>query len=160
MTEQTLRSSYRAVTNAASTVKVTHLLTQKGDKVWTVTADASVFEAIRIMAEHSVGALPVIEGPRVVGIISERDYARKVILQGKSSKTTLVAEIMTSNLITVTPEATVSECMELMTNLLIRHLPVLREGTLVGIISIGDLVRDIIVRQQFALDELERYVAG
>jgi CBS domain-containing protein len=136
------------------------ILKRKGNTIWFVTPDASVYEAIELMAAQSVGAVLVMSEGRLEGIISERDYARKVILQGRSSKDTLVCEIMTRDLITVTPEQTVDECMRLVTRHRIRHLPVLERGELTGIISIGDLVNAIIADQAEMIDHLHTYIGG
>lgn len=139
---------------------VRELLEQKGGVVWTIAPNASVFEAIRTMAEKGVGALVVVEGGRVVGIISERDYARKVILQGKSSRQTSCREIMTDTVFFVTQERTVDECMALMTDKRIRHLPVMKDDHLVGIVSVGDCIKAIISKQQFIIEQLESYIRG
>ena len=128
--------------------------------VWQISPAATVFEAIREMADRSVGALLVISQEQLVGIISERDYARKVILQGRSSQHTTVQEIMTPSPITVTPEYTVEECMKIMTLRRIRHLPVLDEGTVAGIVSIGDLVNAIIATQAYTIDQLHTYISA
>jgi CBS domain-containing protein len=160
MTTLTQRSYSAMLRNTAAKIKVSNLIARKRQGVWTVAADASVYEAIHAMAEHSVGALPVTDAGRIVGIISERDYARKLILSGRSSLTTQVRDVMTTELITVTEQSTIEECMALMTQHKIRHLPVLYEGALLGIVSIGDLVYEIMTQQQHALDELERYIAG
>lgn len=121
----------------------------------------TVYHALTIMARHEVGALLVMDGEQLVGIFSERDYARKIILQGKSSKETTVSEIMSDRVAYVTPGTTLDECMALMTDKHFRHLPVLTDdGSVVGIISIGDLVKETISAQQFLIDELERYIAG
>lgn len=139
---------------------VRELLEQKGGVVWTIAPNASVFEAIRTMAEKGVGALVVVEGARVVGIISERDYARKVILQGKSSRQTSCREIMTDRVFFVTQERTLDECMALMTDKRIRHLPVMKDDHLVGIVSVGDCIKAIISKQQFIIEQLETYIRG
>jgi CBS domain-containing protein len=136
------------------------ILARKGRNIWSVAPDASVYEAIELMAAQGVGAVLVIAAGRLEGIISERDYARKVILLGRSSKDTLVREIMASNLITVTPEYTVDECMRLMTHHRIRHLPVLERGELAGVVSIGDLVNAIIADQAHLIDQLHTYIGG
>ena len=126
-----------------------------------VSPNDSVFHALTLMAQHNVGALMVLNGEQLVGIFSERDYARKVILHGKSSKETLVSEIMSDKVAYVTPGTTLDECMALMTEKHFRHLPVLEEeGTVVGIISIGDLVKETISNQQFLIKQLEHYIAG
>ncbi len=145
---------------AAANATVEAILNVKGRQVWSVTPDTTVFEAIRLMAERNVGALPVMEGDRLVGIMSERDYARKVALLGKNSRSTPVREILTPALHTVTPRTTIAECMALMTDKRIRHLPVLEGGKVVGIISIGDLVNWIIHAQAAAIDQLQAYIAG
>jgi CBS domain-containing protein len=139
---------------------VNQLLEGKGRDVWSIDPSASVFEAIELMAEKQVGALVVIEGDRPVGIISERDYARKVILQHRSSKDTPIKDVMTTRLVYARPDQNVQECMALMTEKRIRHLPVLEGGRLVGLISIGDLVKAIIAEQQFMIEQLENYIAG
>lgn len=147
-------------TNASINATVEAILNVKGSAVWSVAPDAAVFEAIRLMAERNVGALLVMEDDRLVGIVSERDYARKVALQGKNSRTTPVREILTPTLHTVTPRTTLSECMALMTDKRIRHLPVLDGGKVVGVISIGDLVNWIIRAQAAAIDQLQAYITG
>jgi CBS domain-containing protein len=139
---------------------VRQLLQVKGKDVWSITPDATVYEALRMMADKNVGALLVMDGEQLAGIMSERDYARKIILHGKSSKETYVREIMTSNLVTVHPDQTVEECMTLMTNKRIRHLPVILEGQVLGVISIGDVVRAIIYQQRETIKGLEKYVTG
>jgi CBS domain-containing protein len=136
------------------------LLNVKGHDVWTITPDATVYDALKLMAEKEVGALVVAEAGRVVGIISERDYARKVILKGKFSKDTLVSEIMTPRVIAVHLEQAIEECMALMTDKHIRHLPVIENDQLVGIVSIGDLVKAIISEQEFLIDNLQAYIVG
>ena len=126
-----------------------------------VTPNDSVFHALSVMAQHDVGALLVLEGETLVGIFSERDYARKIILHGKTSKETLVREIMSDRVAYVTPDTTLDECMALMTERHFRHLPVLNDdGSLAGMISIGDLVKETISDQRFLIAELERYIAG
>ncbi len=126
-----------------------------------VSPNDSVFHALTLMAQHNVGALMVLNGEQLVGIFSERDYARKVILHGKSSKETLVSEIMSDKVAYVTPSTTLDECMALMTDKHFRHLPVLEDdGTVVGIISIGDLVKETISNQEFLIKQLEHYISG
>ncbi len=139
---------------------IREILQKKGHKVFSLAPDATVFEAIKVMAENSVGALLVMEGENLVGIISERDYARKVILKGKSSKETAVREIMTSPVQVVVPDCTVSEAMSIMTNKRIRHLPVLEEGRVIGVVSIGDLVRSIVDEQAATIEHLHAYITG
>jgi CBS domain-containing protein len=142
------------------TTTIGSILTRKGTTVWSVSPTNTVFEAISMMAEKNIGALPVLEGERLVGMISERDYARKVILLGRGSRETSVAEIMTVHLKTVGLSDSVQECMQIMTENRVRHIPVLEEGKLVGLISIGDCVNWIISAQTAAIDDLERFVTG
>lgn len=139
---------------------VNHLLDTKGRRIIAVSPDSSVLEAIKIMAEKSIGALAVMDGDNLVGIMSERDYARKVIIKGRASETTRVAEIMTTDVITTSGSRTVNECMNTMTEQKIRHLPVVEQGKVVGMISIGDLVQAIIADQQEEIEQLEQYISG
>ena len=139
---------------------VSTLLQSKGGDVWSVSPGTMVYDALALMAEKNVGALLVVEADRLVGIFSERDYARKVILHGKSSRQTPVGEIMTSKVVYVRPEQTIEECMALMTDKRIRHLPVLEGDRLAGVISIGDVVKAIISEQEFMIAQLENYIAG
>jgi CBS domain-containing protein len=139
---------------------VRHILQVKGNYVWTISPDETVYEALRIMATKGVGALVVTKEDKMVGIISERDYARKVILQGRTSRDTLVKDIMTADVISVHPDQTVEECMELMTENRIRHLPVIENDRLLGMISIGDVVKNIIYRQRQVISEMEEKVRG
>ncbi len=139
---------------------VAQLLQAKGRDVWSISPDASVYDAISMMAQRGVGALLVIEGEQLVGILSERDYARKVILEGRSSKDTPVRAIMTAKVLYVRPEQTVEECMSLMTEKHIRHLPVLVDGRLHGIVSIGDLVNALLTEQGTRIEQLENYITG
>ncbi|AMU97743.1 CBS domain-containing protein [Xanthomonas citri] len=139
---------------------VRQLLGTKQVEVFAVAADAAVIEAIRLMAEKAVGAVLVMEGPRLVGIVSERDYARKVVLRDRSSSTTSVAEIMSAEVVTVSPSDTVERCMQLMTDGRFRHLPVVENGRVQGVISIGDLVKAVIEAQRQDIDQLQRYIAS
>ena len=142
-------------------LRVKHLLGRKGGEVWSVDADRPVLEAIQIMADCRVGALPVLRQGALVGVVSERDYARKVILLGRSSAETPVWEIMSSPAVTVSPEESVRRCMEIMTERRIRHLPIVdQHGAMVGVISIGDLVRAVIEEQQETIEQLEKFIAG
>jgi len=137
---------------------VRQLLAGKGRAVFQVAPDATVFDAIKMMAEKSVGALLVIDGGRLAGIISERDYARKVILHGKSSHEVKVSEIMTTQVETVRPEHTTEDCMAAMTAKHIRHLPVIEGDKVIGVLSIGDLVKEVIAEQQQTIQQLESYI--
>lgn len=139
---------------------VTEVLRAKGHEVLYVSPEAFVFEALEVMAEKNVGALLVVEGERLVGVFSERDYARKVILRGKTSKEISVREIMTCHVLYVRPEQTIEECMALMTDKHVRHLPVLEGEKLVGVISIGDVVKAIIAEQEFMIEQLQNYITG
>lgn len=139
---------------------VSQLLAGKGEEIWTIEAEEPVLAAIQIMADRRVGALPVLRGDELVGIISERDYTRKVILLRRSSAETPVWQIMTSPVVTVTPTESVRRCMELMTERRIRHLPVTDEGRLVGMVSIGDCVRHVIESQQETIEQLEKFITG
>jgi CBS domain-containing protein len=139
---------------------VKQILSEKGHEVWSTSPDTTVFEALEFMSDKGVGALVVLEDLKVVGVFSERDYARKVILEGKSSKDLPVKGIMTRRVVCVKPENTTEECMALMTDKHIRHLPVVEEDELVGIISIGDVVKAIISQQEFVIEQLENYITG
>jgi CBS domain-containing protein len=139
---------------------VRDILNVKGLDVWRIGPDATVFDALQLMAEKEIGALVVMEEDRVVGIVTERDYARKVILQGRSSPTTLVKEIMITPVVHTYPGQPIEECMAVMTEKRTRHLPVIEEGRLIGIISIGDLVKSIIADQKFIIEQLERYITS
>ena len=141
-------------------LRIKYLLAHKSKTIWSIAPEEPVLHAIRLMSDKSIGALPVIKDDQLVGIVSERDYARKVILMGRSSSDTPIAQIMTAPVLTVTPEETVHGCMEIMTDKRIRHLPVLEKGKLVGMISIGDLVKAVIEEQQQTIVQLERYIAG
>ena len=139
---------------------VRDILQVKGHGVWSIEPKATVYDALQLMADKDVGALLVLEGGRLAGIFSERDYARKIILKGKSSRETAVREIMTERVISVNPDQSVAECMALMTNHRVRHLPVLEGSDIVGVISIGDAVKSIITEQEFTIDQLEKYITG
>ena len=136
------------------------LASKREQAVQTIAPSASVYDAVKLMAEKRIGALLVMEGEKVAGIITERDYARKIVLMGRSSKETPVRDIMTSAVMHVRPDQTNEECMALMTDKRVRHLPVMEDGKLVGLISIGDLVKDIISEQKFIIDQLEHYIKG
>jgi CBS domain-containing protein len=139
---------------------VQHLLKAKGSEIFSVTPQDSVLHAIKVMATRHVGALLVMEGERLIGIISERDYARKVILMNRSSHDTPVSDIMTAPPVTVAPEETVYRCMEIMTEKRFRHLPVVKQGGVLGMLSIGDLVKAVIEDQNRRIEQLEHYIAG
>ncbi|MBC7349997.1 MAG: CBS domain-containing protein [Candidatus Aminicenantes bacterium] len=141
-------------------ITVKQMLEEKGHQVWTISPDNTVYEALKIMAEKEVGALIVVDQGQVVGVISERDYARKVVLKGKSSLETPVREIMTTQVYFVNPESTAEECMALMTEKRIRHLPVIQENKLVGVISIGDVVKSVITSQKITIEHLQNYIMG
>jgi CBS domain-containing protein len=139
---------------------VAQILKSKADQaVYTISPTASVFDAVRLMAEKNIGALMVKDGDDIVGVVTERDYARKVVLLAKSSKDTPVREIMTSQVRFVRPEHTSEECMALMTDNRLRHLPVMDKGKMIGLVSIGDLVKDVISEQKFVIEQLEQYIA-
>ncbi|MGB3462404.1 MAG: CBS domain-containing protein [Rhodanobacter lindaniclasticus] len=140
--------------------QVKHLLQTKGSTIFSVAPDAPVLEAIKRMAEHRIGALLVLANGELVGVVSERDYARKVILQGKSSSQTAVSDIMSGTPITVGPDTDVFDCMRLCTDSRIRHLPVVEDGKLVGVISIGDLVKAVIDAQAEQIEHLQRYITS
>jgi CBS domain-containing protein len=139
---------------------VASILKNKGCRIWSIDPEATIFDAIAMMAEKAIGALLVVSEGKLAGIVSERDYARKVILQGRSSKETHVWEIMTRDIITVSPDHSVEECMRIITDHRVRHLPVLNGVELVGMISIGDLVRAIIAEQAETIDHLHAYIGG
>ena len=136
------------------------LIDVKGSTIFSVTPSTTVYDALVVMAEHKIGALVVLDGSILAGIFSERDYAREVVIKGKTSKGTLVSEIMSTKLITVAPETTVDDCMNLMSGKRIRHLPVLDNGKLLGVLSIGDLVKETIAYQAFLIKQLESYIQG
>ena len=140
---------------------VAQILKSKSDKaVYTIAPSATVFDAVKLMADKNIGALVVVEGGKIAGLITERDYARKIVLMARSSKETPVRDIMTSQVLCVRPEQGSEECMALMTEKRLRHLPVLYEGKLIGLVSIGDLVKDVISEQRFIIEQLEHYIAG
>lgn len=140
---------------------VAHILESKPDqRVYTIAPTASVFDAVQLMAEKNIGALVVTEGDKVVGIITERDYARKIVLMARLSRDTPVRDIMTSSVMYVRPDQRSEECMALMTENRLRHLLVMDSGKLIGLISIGDLVKDIISQQRFIIEQLEHYITG
>jgi CBS domain-containing protein len=139
---------------------VRQLLATKGSGILSIAPQQQVYDALVVMAEHKVGALVVLDGDKLAGIFSERDYARGVALKGKTSKNTLVSEIMSSTVITVSPDQTVDECMSLMSGKRIRHLPVVENGKVVGVLSIGDLVKETIEYQAFLIKQLESYIQG
>ena len=140
-------------------LSVHDLLNDKGYEIWSTKPDSSVFEALQLLAEQNVGALLVFEAEELLGIFSERDYARKVLLKGKFSKDTPVREVMTTGVFTVSPDDSIEQCMDMMTKMNVRHLPVLQAGRVVGIISIGDIVRKIISEQRSTINMLERSIA-
>ena len=137
---------------------VSDIIKRKGTHVWSVRPDATVYDTLQLMAEHEIGAVVVSEQGKVVGIFSERDYARQVILKGRTSKDTPVREVMSPRVIFVRPEQTVEDCMALMTDKRVRHLPVLKEGALLGMVSIGDVVKDMIADREFIIEQLANYI--
>ena len=139
---------------------VRHILQEKGGGLWSVSPETIVFDALQVMAEKNCGALVVLEGERLVGIFSERDYARKIILKGRKSRETTVSEIMSTEVTSVHPGQSVDECMALMTEKRIRHLPVLDQDKLLGVISIGDVVKAVIAEREFTIKQLENYITG
>ena len=139
---------------------IRQLLQTKGHDLWSARPDTSVYDALQLMDEHSIGALLVLDGDDLVGIFSERDYARKVVLKGKTSRGTTIGEIMSRRVSCVRTNQTIEECMALMTDRRIRHLPVLEDEKLVGVISIGDVVKAVISEQEFVISQLENYITG
>ena len=137
---------------------VRELLQGKGDAIWSIEPDRTVYDALSLMAERGIGAVLVMEGDRLVGILSERDYARQVVLKGKASKETPVRDIMTTRLFHVSHDHTCDDCMTIMTDRRIRHLPVIEQGRLVGILSIGDIVKAVIAEKQSQIEQLEDYI--
>lgn len=144
--------------NVAGTIEV--ILNQKNRQIFSIEPDATVYDAIALMAEKNIGALVVVENGNLVGVLSERDYTRKVMLRGKRSRETLIREIMSTQLTTVDPKHSVDECLRSMTEKRIRHLPVVKDGAIIGVISIGDLVKHVISAQNATIDQLERYISG
>jgi CBS domain-containing protein len=140
--------------------RVKDILIAKGNETFSITPDTSVYDAVHLLAEKEIGALLVMEGPLLVGIISERDYARQIILKGRSSENTKVREIMTSKVLHATPENDTGECMTMMTDNRIRHLPIILDSQVVGVISIGDLVRSIIAEQESTIVDLKKYISS
>ena len=136
------------------------ILNSKGREVWSVGPNDSVLDVLRLMADKEVGATVVLDGERIAGIVSERDYARKVALKGRTSREATAGDIMTSDVVFVGPEQSIEECMELMTEGRLRHLPVVDRGKLVGVVSIGDLVKAIIDEKEFTIDQLQSYITG
>jgi CBS domain-containing protein len=143
-----------------SSVPISALLHHKGTELWSIAPEATVFEAIKLMADKNIGSLLVMSGDRLVGVFTERDYTRKIALQGKTSKATQVREILSGKIVSVTPHQTVEECMRLMTENRVRHLPVLESGKIVGVVSIGDLVNWTISAQDAAIAQMEQYISG
>ena len=139
---------------------IRQLLNKKGTDIWSTTPDVSVYDALLLLADKNIGALLVLQDGELVGIFSERDYARKVVLHGKTSMGTAVREIMVKDVITVSPQMSIKDAMALMTEKRIRHLPVLEGKEIIGVISIGDLVKDIIADQEFTINQLENYIRG
>lgn len=140
--------------------RVKEILAGKGKEIWSIGPDATVYDAIHLLAEKEIGALLVLDGDALVGVISERDYARNIILKDKSSRDTHVMDIMTKDVITVGPDEGIDACMGLMTHKRIRHIPVINDGKLIGVLSIGDLVRAVIAEQQSTIVDLEKYISG
>ena len=140
--------------------RVSAILKEKGDQIWSIPPEATVYEALEVMAGKGVGALPVISSGRLVGLLSERDYARKIVLHDRSSRDTAVSEIMTAKVVTVSPGEQVEHCLQLVTDYRIRHLPVVEGGQVLGVISIGDLVKSVIDAQRRELDQLQQYIVA
>ena len=141
-------------------ITIEHLLKNKENQIWSVEPKISIFEALKIMSDKEIGALLVIEDEKLVGIFSERDYARKVILKGKSSKNTQVGELMTKKVLYIDPEKTINDCMAIMTDKHIRHLPVIENDKVIGMVTIGDVISQIISEQEFTIKHLENYITG
>jgi CBS domain-containing protein len=141
-------------------VTVKHVLDRKGSQVWSVEPDASVLDALRFMAEKNIGAVVVLRDEALVGIFSERDYARKIVLKGKNERETRVREVMTPQVIGVEKDFEIEACLALMTDKFIRHLPVVEDGKIVGVVSIGDVVKELVAEQNFVIDQLVQYISG
>lgn len=141
-------------------VTVRELLHGKPDMLWTVSPQATIYQALEILSEKDVGALPVVEGNELIGIFSERDYARRVVLRGRTSRETLVSELMVTAVVCVTTTDTIEDCMALMTHHHVRHLPVMDGSRLIGIVTIGDVVRQVITEQKHTIEQLESYIRG
>ncbi len=141
-------------------IKMKEILASKGHKIWSIGPDKTVLDALELMAKKEIGALLVMQGEKVNGLFSERDYARKVILQGRASKDTPVSDVMTKRVICSSPDLSADECMALMTDKRVRHLPIVENNKIVGLISIGDIVKAIISDQQFTIDVLEKYISS
>lgn len=139
---------------------IRELLDKKGHQVWSIGSASGVYDALVLMAEKNIGAVTVMDGDRLVGIFSERDYTRDVVLQGRETKETRVSEVMTGRPVCVAPEQTVEECLALMTDKRVRHLPVLEDDAVIGLVSIGDAVKEVISEQQFTIEQLEQYISG
>ncbi len=155
-----LESNHKGIKKGVSMKLVKHLLDRKGRHIISIKPEESVLDAIRLMAEKGIGSLVVMQDQELIGIMSERDYARKVIIKGRSSESTAVSEIMTVNVFTTSSSETVNDCMSVMTEKKIRHLPVVEDNAVIGMISIGDLVEAIISDQQEEIDQLENYISG
>jgi len=140
-------------------ISVKHVLESKGHEFWSLTSNSTVYEAIKLMADKEIGSVLVIDGGEIKGIVTERDYARKVILEGKSSPDTPLTEIMSTQVLYVRPEQTVEECLALMTDKRVRHIPVITDGEIKGLVSIGDLVKAMITEQQFIIEQLANYIS-
>jgi CBS domain-containing protein len=147
------------ITLGAVMTAIRHILDQKGHQVWSLHPGDTVYDAIKMMADKNVGALVVLDGGKMAGIVTERDYARNVFLKGRASPQTLVGEIMERNVVCVTPDKTIEECMAIMSAKCVRHLPVIDDGELLGIVSIGDLVKSIISDREFVIEQLEHYIS-
>lgn len=140
--------------------RVKEILAIKGNEIWSIGPAESVYDAIHLLAEKEIGALLVMDGSELVGVISERDYARQIILKGKSSRDTKVADIMTTKVVTAEIGQDIGECMALMSDRRIRHLPIIEDGAVIGVLSIGDLIRAVIAEQQSTIDDLAKYISG